>query len=824
MDNNSAGKKNPKRRGFDPMLNSLAGSVFSRKPSVKPIPGEDGNTNIGDEHGMTHVTMQPPPLPPDLPAGASPQNKLSLTQMFRGTVMEEPEAVDMGSLLQPSMDGPPPLPGEDFPAMTTAGSGPPDMPPGGGATQSDVPPPKPGFNWEWNAGAGSDFIPPMVFHDPNAPMPGGSAGKPAAPMPVSGPNPFMTMMNEPSPIIIPLAKGDEIVAGAPAVPPTSTGKAADAKKKPLITKKTPVGEMLVSEGVINQQEYEFAKKYQADQARDKSLGEVLTRLNLIKDDKYGLLVETVLKQLGAQNLGLDSVKEYITFSLLDKLPFSRFQKENFVPLRLVDRGGVRTLDVFIEDEKNLFKLDELGAIYGVGKVRPVGQYNKDLIKGLFAEIQKTRASEIKPAEGGDQGEITVLKASIEDDDATAQGRAKEDGYISKMVDRIIYQGVKLGASDIHVEYGEVPRVRYRVDGILQEGGWISTEDYPAVVSRFKIISDLDISERRVPQDGAIRLGIEGRGVLDFRVSTIPVAAGAGEKIVLRILDGSKLRDLGIDQVGMPEHVIESYLGLLQSTQGMILITGPTGSGKSTTLYSSLYYLLDRNGKEINICTAEDPIEYKVEGINQSQLNEKQGLTFGKMLKAFLRQDPDIILVGEIRDLETAELGIKAAQTGHLVLSTLHTNTSVQTIGRLSNMGVPGYLIGETVLCIFNQRLARRIHKDCRELVPVVEKEFELMIAKEKRDAARRGEIYSKGEGCAGCGGTGYKGRCGYYEYLRISRNVKQGILAKKSDIELLDIAHSEGYMTMREYGMLKAEEGVTTLEQVHHHTVDPFAE
>ena len=594
-------------------------------------------------------------------------------------------------------------------------------------------------------------------------------------------------------------------------------------RKNKVKKKMPIGEILVQNGVINRTELEYALQYQQEQARDKKLGEILIRLNLIKDNQYDLLINALLQQMSSQELALDEVGQFVNLNLAEKLSLSRLERENFFPLRIVEKGGVRVLDVFIEDDTDLFKLDELAAIYGVGQVRSVGKFDPTLLKSLIQEIQRTKAAEIKPGEGVTEDMITMLKApSDEDIDPDAIQRGREDNYISRMVDKIIYEGVKMGASDIHVEYGEVPRVRYRVDGVLHEGGWISTEDFAAMTSRFKIISGLDITERRVPQDGNIRLGIEGRGVLDFRVSTVPVAGGAGEKIVLRILDGSKLRELGIDAIGLTDEILDNFMGLLEAPQGMILITGPTGSGKSTLLYSSLYYLLDKKGKEINICTAEDPIEYSVQGLNQVQLNEKQGLTFPKILKAFLRQDPDIILVGEIRDLETASLGIKAAQTGHMVLSTLHTNTTIQTIGRMSNMGVPRYLIGETVLCIFNQRLARRLCKECKQPHYVDDKKTELMIPKELRAAAREGKVYFEADGCSNCGGSGYKGRLGLYEFLPITKVIKAAIIADKTEMEMLEIASEQGVLTLREYGLMKAKEGITTLEQVKHHTLDMF--
>ncbi len=591
-------------------------------------------------------------------------------------------------------------------------------------------------------------------------------------------------------------------------------EAPPAEQKPsLFKKKQPIGEILIKHGVITRADLDYALKYQADHARDKKIGALLAQLNLISNDKYGLLVKALMGQLQSGNSDLTEVGQFINFSLSDRLKLSRLEKELFFPLRIIEDRGMRTLEVYIENDADLFKLDELAAIFNVGKVRPVGNFDKSLLKHLISEIQKTKAAEIQP-ESGDR--ITVLTVPDEENvDSDAIKRGKEDNYISRIVDKIIYDGVKLGASDIHVEYGEVPRVRYRVDGLLQEGGWISTEDYPAVVSRFKIMSELDISERRVPQDGNIRLGIEGHGVMDFRVSTLP--ASGNEKIVLRILDSNKLHDLSLDMIGLPEPILESYIDKITRPQGMVLITGPTGSGKSTTLYSSLIYLLETRGKEMNISTAEDPIEYKLEGLNQSQLSEKVGLTFPRILKALLRQDPDIILVGEIRDLETAGLAIKASQTGHLVLSTLHTNTSVATIARLVNMGIEPFMVADTLLAVMNQRLARRICSNCVEEYTPNKKLMAMIPAHE-----RSGYTFTHGTGCDRCNQRGYKGRLGFYEYLNVNRVLRRMIIERATEEEMLLQAREDGFMTLREYGLSKVKEGLTTMDEVMHHTVDPF--
>lgn len=609
---------------------------------------------------------------------------------------------------------------------------------------------------------------------------------------------------------------DEMVGDVPREMLLSDVDAASGEKKKLFKKKMPLGEILVMHGVISKPQLDYALKYQEENARDKKLGEILFQLDLIAEDKYQVLIPALMAQLQADKVHLDEIGQFIDFDLYTRFKLSQLEKENFFPLRIVESKGARTLDVFIENESDLIKMDDLAAIYSVSKVRAVGDFDKNLLKGLISEIKKEKASEIQPEGSADVSSITVLSVPDEEEvDRDAIARGREDNYISKIADKIIYEGVRNGASDIHIEYGEVPRVRYRVDGILQEGGWISPEDYPAVISRFKIMSELDISERRVPQDGNIRLGIEGYGVLDFRVNTIPVSSS--EKICLRILDSSKLHSLTLDMIGLPDATLESVIDKITRPQGLVLITGPTGSGKSTTLYSSLIYLLETKGKEINICTAEDPIEYKLEGLNQTQLAEKVGLTFPKILKALLRQDPDVILVGEIRDLETGGLAIKASQTGHLVLSTLHTNTAVATIGRMVNMGIEPYLVADSVLAVINQRLARRVCKSCLAEYEPDKKELALLTPAERETFQ-----FIRGEGCSKCNFKGYKGRLGFYEYLPMTRDLRRLINEGASEEELLLHAREEDFLTLREFGIMKAKEGLTTLEEVLHHTIDQF--
>lgn len=687
------------------------------------------------------------------------------------------------------------------------------------AQRRDVvaPPPPPDPEDELTLLADGEIPPPPPLRQAAAPM--GQATPPMSqvppPLPGDGPPPL------PDELPPPLPGFGMPPLPSEATPPPAAPKSSDSEeegeeggRKPLFKKRLPLGEILVRHKVISRAQLDYALQYQAEHARDKKLGDLLMKLELIPEANYGLLVNALMTQLAADRVDMGELGQFVDLSLHERFKLAQLEKEQFFPLRIVERRGTRTLEVFIQDDADLLKLDELAAIFNVGKVRPCGHFDKTLLKALLSEIKRTKAVEIQP-ETSDR--ITVLQ-NMEDDsvDSTAIQRGREDNYISRITDKIIYEGVKLGASDIHVEYGELPRVRYRLDGVLQEGGWITPEDYPAVVSRLKIMAELDISERRVPQDGNIRLGIEGMGVLDFRVNTIP--ASGNEKVCLRILDSNKLHDLSLDQIGLPDDILESYLGMITRPQGMVLITGPTGSGKSTTLYSSLLYLLDSHGKEMNICTAEDPIEYKLEGLNQTQLNEKVGLTFPKILKALLRQDPDVILVGEIRDLETAGLGVKASQTGHLVLSTLHTNTAVATIARLVNMGIEPYLVADSVLAVINQRLARRVCSRCAAEYRPGKKELALIPP-----AEREGLVLVRGEGCERCANKGYKGRLGFYEYLPLNRDLRRLINARASEEELLLTAREQGFVTLRDFGIAKALARQTTLEEVFRHTVDQFA-
>lgn len=395
---------------------------------------------------------------------------------------------------------------------------------------------------------------------------------------------------------------------------------------------------------------------------------------------------------------------------------------------------------------------------------------------------------------------------------TADETDEIGGPIIKIVNGVLIKAIKLGASDIHFEpYEKSFRVRYRVDGVMRREMTLPIQIKNAIVSRLKIMSKLDIAERRLPQDGRIKLRLGKGREMDFRVSTVPVLFG--EKVVLRLLDKSSLQ-LDMVKLGFEESSLEDFKNALRKPVGMILVTGPTGSGKTTTLYSALSEL---NKESENITTAEDPVEYNFMGINQVQMHEEIGLTFASSLRAFLRQDPDIIMVGEIRDFETAQIAVQAALTGHLVLSTVHTNDAPGTVTRLIDMGIEPFLISSAVILILAQRLIRKICMECREPIKV---HPQLLIdLGVSPDEVKSFPVY-KGKGCSICNNTGYKGRVGLYEVMAIKEEVKELILSRASTSEVKKEAMRLGMKTLRQSGIIKIREGLTTIEEVLRSTMD----
>jgi type IV pilus assembly protein PilB len=481
--------------------------------------------------------------------------------------------------------------------------------------------------------------------------------------------------------------------------------------------------------------------------------------------------------------------------------------QKHMALPLLKRGN--RLFVGIADPTNTRALDEIKFAANL-TVEAVLIDEERLHRAI--DIALSVNDELDQGLGGDDEGMESLEAATEEDAADAGSDIKgEDTPVVKFVNKVLLDAIKRGASDIHFEpYENEFRVRLRMDGILRGVAKAPIKLHPRISARLKVMAQLDIAERRVPQDGRIKLNLSKTRQMDFRVSSCPTLFG--EKIVLRLLDGSAAK-LGIDKLGYEDEQKQQYLDALAKPYGMILVTGPTGSGKTVSLYTGLNIL---NTDERNISTAEDPVEIRVPGINQVQVSLKKGMTFAVALRSFLRQDPDVIMVGEIRDLETAEIAIKAAQTGHMVLSTLHTNDAPQTIARLMNMGIAPYNITSSVTLVIAQRLARRLH-DCKRAVQLPE-------------AALRAEGYTAEEiqagikvyeavGCADCN-DGYKGRVGIYQVMPMSEEIQKIVLEGGNAIQISEAAARSGVRDLRQSALLKAKNGVTSLAEINRVTKD----
>ena len=478
-------------------------------------------------------------------------------------------------------------------------------------------------------------------------------------------------------------------------------------------------------------------------------------------------------------------------------------------LPLVKRG--KRLFVAVSDPTNLHAIDEVKFATGFSIEAIVVEENK-LDQLLAKSIEQVDTS--MPELAGDDFEMESLEVTAGDEESGGEAdRADvDDAPIVRFVNKVMLDAIKRGASDIHFEpYERSYRIRFRLDGILKEVAGPPVQLAGKIAARLKVMSRLDIAERRVPQDGRIKMKISKNRAIDFRVSTCPTLFG--EKIVMRILDPSSAM-LGIDSLGYEPFQKELYVEALKRPHGMILVTGPTGSGKTVSLYTGLNIL---NTEDNNISTAEDPVEIMLSGINQVNINPKVGLTFAGSLRAFLRQDPDIIMVGEIRDLETAEIAIKAAQTGHLVLSTLHTNDAPKTLTRLIDMGVKPYAIATSVALIIAQRLARRLCNNCKTKVDVPDEAL-LKEGYPPEEIAKGIQIFGP-IGCSQCT-DGYKGRTGLYEVMPVSEEIGRIIMEGGSVLDIAQQAAREGVWTLRQSGLKKVRDGITSLEEINSVTVD----
>ena len=467
------------------------------------------------------------------------------------------------------------------------------------------------------------------------------------------------------------------------------------------------------------------------------------------------------------------------------------------------KRGTR-LYVAVSDPTNLQALDEIKFNTGLSTEAVV--VDEDKLDGAIDRYLEGTDTGFSDLGDTDLDDLDIEAGTDDDKGPDVTAEAADDAPIVRFVNKILLDAIKMGASDIHFEpYEKAYRIRLRADGILREVARPPVNLAPKLAARLKVMSQLDISERRLPQDGRIKLKLSKTRAIDFRVNSLPTLFG--EKIVLRILDPDSAK-LGIDMLGYEEDQKDLFMKALEQPQGMILVTGPTGSGKTVSLYTGLNIL---NTPERNISTAEDPAEINLEGINQVNVNTKVGLDFGAALRAFLRQDPDIVMVGEIRDLETAEIAIKAAQTGHLVLSTLHTNSAPETLTRLRNMGVPAFNIATSVSLIIAQRLARRLCKSCKKPLDVPK---ETLIAEGFKESEIGSFTIYGPHGCDKCV-NGYKGRVGIYEVVKVTDGISRIIMEEGNAIQIADAARAEGFNDLRASGLKKVKDGLTSLAEVN---------
>ena len=557
----------------------------------------------------------------------------------------------------------------------------------------------------------------------------------------------------------------------------------------LRSKPKRLGELLVEKGVLTEDQCKQALDFQ--KKTGKRLGQIVIELGLVKEDE---LLQVLSKQMDLPHIWLR--KGLIDPGIINVVPGEKARLYKIMPMFKVKNN----LILATSDPQAIFVFDEIEELTGLS-VQPVLSRSGDIDKAI--EEYYGGAVEIPDYVGDfDEGAIRLVESQAQFDFARIEEMA-DGSPIINFVNMIILRAIKDKASDIHIEPDKKKlRVRYRVDGIMYEVMTQKIDLHPAVVSRLKVMANLDIAERRMPQDGRIQVMVEGRAV-DLRLSSMPGILG--EKIVLRILD-KKSTILDLNQLGFSEDTLIRFKHLLMYPYGLILVTGPTGSGKTTTLYAAMNLL---NTIEKNIITIEDPVEYQMEIINQNQVKESIGLTFSVILRHALRQDPDIVMVGEIRDKETAEIAIQASLTGHLVLSTLHTNDSASAVTRLLDMGLEPYLVTSSLTGVIAQRLIRNICPKCKTLFyPSTS-----IMEKYGWTEERRLQI-AKGKGCPECYDSGYKGRMGLYELLEVTEDLQSLILSNPSLDEIRKHLRNKGHITMESEGIKKVREQVTTFEEV----------
>ncbi len=565
--------------------------------------------------------------------------------------------------------------------------------------------------------------------------------------------------------------------------------------------KEKLTKILINKKVLKENDLEKALNLQREKGG--SLSDIIVNLGFISKSDLVILLS---QELGIPPINLSRIK--IDPTLIKLIP--RKVAKNYKILPISKMGD--TLMIAMADPLNIFTIDEIKTLTGF-KISPVITTDKDIKEAIDQYYEESAYTTIEKIVDGmkEDAEIKMVEeASAEEMMASSDLlRQTQDAPVVKLTNLLLAEAVNMRASDILVEPLENElRVRYRVDGVLQEGRRPPKALHNAVVSRLKVMSDLDIAERRLPQDGRFKVKLHGREI-DFRISVLP--SSEGEKVALRILDKSQAM-LDIDKLGFDPKSAEDIKKSAMKPHGMVLMSGPTGSGKTTTLYSILQYV---NSPEKNIVTVEDPIEYLIEGINQVAARPDIGLTFAAALRSILRQDPNIIMIGEIRDFETVDIAIKAALTGHLVLSTLHTTTASGSIIRLLNMGVEPFLITSSLILIGAQRLVRKICPKCKEEYTVDPKTVERL--KIKTPGAK--PVFYRGKGCDNCLKTGYRGRVGLIETLVLTPRIKSLILEGAQEHKLREEARREGMQTLRENGVKAAFQGVTTLDEILRVTV-----
>ncbi len=558
----------------------------------------------------------------------------------------------------------------------------------------------------------------------------------------------------------------------------------------------PLGQLLLSRGLIKQEQLDRALEEQKRSNHQKLLGEVFVELRICTEDQ---ITEALAHAYGVPYARISP--RVADPKVIAALPKEFLEKHQVLPLFLVDR----VLTVAVPEPANVFLLEEIERLSGF-QVQVVAATTRDIKATLQTYLPNDKVfviddiiEEVRPEE------FTLIEAPVQDIANLEQ--AAGDSPVIKLVNYVIYNAVKDGASDIHIEPGDnMLRIRYRVDGRLTEKLRPPFQMNAAVSSRIKIMAGLDISERRLPQDGGIHVMMEKRPI-DLRVSTMP--GKHGEKVVIRVIDNDKA-SVNLEKLGFGYETLKQWRKLIAMPNGIVLVTGPTGSGKSTTLYACLQEL---NSDDTNICTVEDPVEYNLAGVNQFQVNEKANFTFASALRSLLRQDPDILMVGEIRDQETAKLASQAALTGHMVLTTLHTNDAPGAITRLYNLGIEPYLVGASLAGVLAQRLVRKLCQACKESYEP--------SPNEKRQLERFGgnvDTLFKPKGCARCRNLGFTGRIGIYELLVPDDNMIERISQGAPLNEIRELARGLGMKTLRQDGVDKVKAGITTLEEVYRAT------